>query len=463
MFLYFFFFALNIITILFKITNQKDIFSLSSNNSTLLNLTENDISNDIQLLEISYNDIEFLINVIKQDPKGFANLLINNQVNSMIKGYLKTKITNEKFLDLIMDIKTITTTDNQTKQLIVELFDDIEQNKSSLDYVLLLANETNGYKKKFSISYDFARYHENMLKKIIEIIKNSLKLVNDVLYKFTQDNEILIEELFSKIFRYHHTSEFLYKITYIFLKNETIISEACHFFENTDIKELLESLSNIEEFFDMLPIFQNNENLMTITSLIFANYIILESETSNLSKIIANILRQGLVFYIFYSKNEIIREINSPCAKLLNYTLLGNINEDIREKYNISYEYNENISEYYINKLVYDSTKNKNDILRFENCIKNEISDDIIKNNPAFLSYLIDMTHNFNKSLRNGTYFEDFYFILGFCLPQGFKSEDDNIITNENETYFCEDSDYIYIMHKILRFFFDVNNEEEII
>ena len=463
MFLYFFFFALNIITILFKITNQKDIFSLSSNNSTLLNLTENDISNDIQLLEISYNDIEFLINVIKQDPKGFANLLINNQVNSMIKGYLKTKITNEKFLDLIMDIKTITTTDNQTKQLIVELFDDIEQNKSSLDYVLLLANETNGYKKKFSISYDFARYHENMLKKIIEIIKNSLKLVNDVLYKFTQDNEILIEELFSKIFRYHHTSEFLYKITDIFLKNETIISEACHFFENTDIKELLESLSNIEEFFDMLPIFQNNENLMTITSLIFANYIILESETSNLSKIIANILRQGLVFYIFYSKNEIIREINSPCAKLLNYTLLGNINEDIREKYNISYEYNENISEYYINKLVYDSTKNKNDILRFENCIKNEISDDIIKNNPAFLSYLIDMTHNFNKSLRNGTYFEDFYFILGFCLPQGFKSEDDNIITNENETYFCEDSDYIYIMHKILRFFFDVNNEEEII
>ena len=64
MFLYFFFFALNIITILFKITNQKDIFSLTSNNSTLLNLTENDISNDIQLLEISYNDIEFLINVI---------------------------------------------------------------------------------------------------------------------------------------------------------------------------------------------------------------------------------------------------------------------------------------------------------------------------------------------------------------------------------------------------------------
>jgi hypothetical protein len=238
-----------------------------------------------------------------------------------------------------------------------------------------------------------------------------------------------------------------------------------NFFENTDIKEILRSLININDFVEIFRILKNNDNIINIGNSVLSDYFNFELQNKKYNKVLFSFLREVLIIQVYFIKEEIIKNLNIGCRELLNYTLLGNLNDDIKtKKLNNSYEYNENISEYYINKLVYDSTKNKNDILRFENCIKNEISDDIIKNNPAFLSYLIDMTHNFNKSLRNGTYFEDFYFTFGFCFPQGDKSKKNEfIIDGKVNYYFCEESDYTYIMENILKLFIYVNNKEEII
>lgn len=103
MFIYFFFFALNIITILFKATYQKDICSFTSNNNTLLNYSEN-INDDIQLLEISYNQLIGLINLLKSSPRYIAETLMTNELDGMIKDFLKT-ILKEDYINLIMDIK----------------------------------------------------------------------------------------------------------------------------------------------------------------------------------------------------------------------------------------------------------------------------------------------------------------------------------------------------------------------
>jgi hypothetical protein len=95
--------------------------------------------------------------------------------------------------------------DNQTRKIIIELFDDIKQKSSSLDYILILFNNTNGYKGILNITYDFALHYENIFKKIIIIIKRHLYSLSDVLCKFIRKNKEQIDQSFLKIFGYHHT------------------------------------------------------------------------------------------------------------------------------------------------------------------------------------------------------------------------------------------------------------------
>jgi len=440
MFIYFFLFALNIITILFKITNQKDIYSLTSNNKTLLNFLENNNNNDIQLLENPYKYLEMLITFIKADPKYFAKLLINNELNPIIQKL----IGKEEYLNLIMDIEKIIINDEQTKKLIIELFDDIAQNKSSLDYILLL-NEANGFKEIFSISYDFIRYHRNILKKIVEIFKKFPLILKDTLSKFTKDNQILIEQSFPKKFRYLHYEEFLSS------------SEIYNFFEKADKKDSLKSPSNIDiDILNELFGLYITENYKALFEKICEILI----KTVNLKYFVYNILRYILNLYSLWKEDEIENGMSLGCFKLLKYTLLGKIDDDTMKKYNITDEPKESLSNYYLHKLIYDSTKNKNDILKYDDCIRSDISDDIIRNNPTFLTYLIDETYN-KKWLRNGTYFENFYFISGICLLQGIKKEED---LNDNETeYYCNETDYNYVMKMISKIIARVDDEEKII
>ena len=466
MFMYLVFFVLNIIAILIKITNQKDIYSLVSSNNTLLNFSENNINNDIQLLGISYNDVKGIINFIRSSPKKFADYLIKNKLFEfeLVSNLINKMFDKEEYLNLIIDIKNITVKDNQTKKIIIELFDDIEKNKSSLDYFVKLINNTNGFKEILNLTFDFVLYNENIFKNIINIIKRWLFILNDVLCKFFEGNKELIEKSFLKIFMYHHTSTFFYKMIHIAVKNQKIISEIYNFFENTDIKEIFGSLTNINDLFDILHILKKNENIINIFNLLMSNYVDLELQNKNFDKIINNILREFFTIHSYFKREEMLKNLGIGCYELLSYTLLGNIKNDINKKLNNSYEYNENISEYYINKFLYDSTKDKNDILKYDYCIRTKISDDKIINKPIFMTYLIDMTQKNENSIRNGTYFEDFYFTLGFCLPQGAKSEKNKFIIDGNVSYyFCEDRAYTYIMNIILSIFIHVNDKQEII
>ena len=466
MFMYLVFFVLNIIAILIKITNQKDIYSLVSSNNTLLNFSENNINNDIQLLGISYNDVKGIINFIRSSPKKFADYLIKNKLFEfeLVSNLINKMFDKEEYLNLIIDIKNITVKDNQTKKIIIELFDDIEKNKSSLDYFVKLINNTNGFKEILNLTFDFVLYNENIFKNIINIIKRWLFILNDVLCKFFEGNKELIEKSFLKIFMYHHTSTFFYKMIHIAVKNQKIISEIYNFFENTDIKEIFGSLTNINDLFDILHILKKNENIINIFNLLMSNYVDLELQNKNFDKIINNILREFFTIHSYFKREEMLKNLGIGCYELLSYTLLGNIKNDINKKLNNSYEYNENISEYYINKFLYDSTKDKNDILKYDYCIRTKISDDKIINKPIFMTYLIDMTQKNENSIRNGTYFEDFYFTLGFCLPQGAKSEKNKFIIDGNASYyFCEDRAYTYIMNIILSIFIHVNDKQEII
>jgi hypothetical protein len=143
-----------------------------------------------------------------------------------------------------------------------------------------------------------------------------------------------------------------------------------NFLENNDIKELLGSFTNISDFGDIFRILKNKDNIINIASLIFSDYLNNEMQNKSFTKILNSILRETLIMHLYFKREEIINNTNKGCLELLNYTLLGNLNYDIKEKrHNNSYEYNESLSDYYLQKLVYDSTKNKNDILKYEDCI----------------------------------------------------------------------------------------------
>jgi hypothetical protein len=279
---------------------------LDSSNNTILNFSENNINNDIQLLGISYEEVKGMINYIKYSPKTVTQMLISNNYDKIIQNYITKIFDEEKYSNLIMDIKNITVNDNQTRNIIIELFDDINKNKSSLDYILILLNNTNEYKGILNRTYDFALYNEKIFKNIINNIKRSPNILNDVLCKFIEEKKI-IEQSILKLFGYHHTSEFFYKLIHIMVKNKTNIQEMNNFFENTDIKEVLISLTKINDFVKIFGI--------------FSDYFNFELQNKNYNKIILSILREALTMYLYFKKEDIIKNLNIGCLDLLNYTL----------------------------------------------------------------------------------------------------------------------------------------------
>ena len=146
------------------------------------------------------------------------------------------------------------------------------------------------------------------------------------------------------------------------------------------------------------------------------------------SEALYNILRKEL--------NDIIQNntnITQTCKNFLLERLVG-INEGFPHE----------MSNYYIRKLVDDSSKHRNDLGTFEQCMekKYKFNENLSDNyNPTYVVFTLDkfgLKDKKTKKLifpKNITDIEDVYYIRGFCLPYD----------NQNLTT-CNDTDYKNLM-----------------
>ena len=110
------------------------------------------------------------------------------------------------------------------------------------------------------------------------------------------------------------------------------------------------------------------------------------------------------------------KNISPECLEHLNITLIGDDDD----------EADHNIQNYHIKKLIDDSSKHRNDLSTYDQCMikkyKYDVNEDY--NISTYVVFTLDRTNETNGSSsipmykKNSTEFEQVFFIRGFCLPQ---------------------------------------------
>ena len=144
-----------------------------------------------------------------------------------------------------------------------------------------------------------------------------------------------------------------------------------------------------------------------------------------------NILRKELEIIINNSN------ITAECRDTLNETLL-------QKGVNDEYHY---VSNYHLIKLLQDSSKHKNDLGTYDQCLfrryKRTETDDREYHNSTYVVFILDKSNltdpdtNQITYYKNDSYFDDVFYIRAFCLPQAIQKIDTNRFYKK-----CSDEDY---------------------
>ena len=146
-----------------------------------------------------------------------------------------------------------------------------------------------------------------------------------------------------------------------------------------------------------------------------------------------------------------LTNVSIGCKETMNYYLFGNNSDDANTTSYLR-------SSFHIAKLLDDSSKKKNDLLSYDQCMKKNyrFSDTNIINHDkttrnTYVVVALDKTINRNYSTKNQTLFENYYYLLAFCLPQGYKKGGEYQFINNNKIYyrFCSDDDYKNIIAEV--------------
>jgi hypothetical protein len=220
---------------------------------------------------------------------------------------------------------------------------------------------------------------------------------------------------------------------------------------------ILKNLGNKEEimriiFSDSLMI--GKKGLMKIIVGIAFQLIPQNKRGDNFMDILMGFLRGGVRLYRNYFGLNITKE----CEGLVDYAFLGDLNE--------TKGLSLNLSSFFVYKLLIDSTKNKNDLLTYDNClykppIISKINIDNVDENgvvPAFIITSCDRTIEENKNLyKVSTEIESKYFVSSFCFPQGINKGNSNKYAINGTYLHCTNEDYSLIIKEILALFVNVD------
>ena len=402
------------------------IIDINTNNET--NLLRDRIDKTIKILQnlLIYNNeiFDFLSNFIGKYPELFSFLRIFKKILNT------TEINIEPFINFL----------KQNHKKLFELINNILINFSQTKKLISIFSEFIGDNIEMSINFAKILYNNTKIFKYFLTFIEGDNLISDIIIFVIKNDEYL--------------KEFLN----IFINNSTLL------------ENLLLVMKDIQDpkFYMKLPKYlATDDALIKITIKILKNFMNSQLQTIVPIEFIGTLLRQILNIYVNQNRHYIVKQVSEECIEFLNYTFLGYVNNEVYYKKLGEEKLDKNISYYYIYKFLVDTTKDRNDLLTYENCLDNPpkfkaitgSSLDYMDHIPTFIMSVVDLTNNDNIK-KNFTYFDKYHFILGSCFAQGKNTTKNKfILKNGTQSYYhCNKNDYAYIMNKILKAFIDIED-----
>ena len=427
------FFIITILSILFKLSsqNQNDI-PLNISLENILEIIKNDELLNITLTRFTNYTVEEKKLIIKVKNGLFSN--------------------HHKYIDSLINI--------------------YNKNDTIKKYTSLLSNKTNGYQGIFKILHSFLHYHNEAMELFLNLTYDYPEIFD--LLKLLGKNKII--DYYIYLLKDKGFLELIKKVGLIIIKNETILDNLFGIFEDNKLESIFDNkIQTKEDIYkiikDIFDVCAKNKTIINTVKSMVNIYLKEEMKDLRFSQIFTNFLR---LFFLLYSKdneNEIYSKLSPGCLVLLNYTLFGHLNDELKNR-SANFDYDKEISQLYWYKFYFYSTKDKNDFLTFYNCLESKPIFEIYENifhildhHPVYTISMIDITET-TALKRANTYFEDYHFTLGFCFPQGNESEN-NIIKNldeknSNDYYLCNNTDYEYLSKIIISYLLNIKNKDEI-
>ena len=444
---------------------------------------------------ISKEVILFLLNIINETENFFDDDEYLEQFRVLLK---EDYDIDDKEFNLLVDIfKTID--ENGYMDEVINIFDEkyefqeamdvmseildtcpdltdliIELNKQDLDIInivniLIDTDDTNvdldtfinDFKDKFPILVNFTLH-------VIQYSDDDVELF-EYISDFIYENQDLIEELLEylenntdvleTIIAAPKTEEYQ-RIKKQILKEDNLLTIIKIFIENKDLlikfADMLRTVEKSEHLFVKIVQFLIDNDKFDEVYRKILDYFINNKEQAKILISLLNIFfRELLDIYAMQHQEELEKYISLDCREFLNYTLLGYVDGNNTNNFS-NWNYDKNISSYYLYKFIVDTTKDKNQLLTYENCLdappnfqgiqKSDLQYKYNNNFPTFIISVIDFSDRHNLII-NSTFFENYYFIVGSCLPQGKKN---------TSGFYCQKSDYEYMTNRFMKIFLDV-------
>ena len=428
-------FIINILSILFKLSSQN----------------QNNISFNIP------KKLEFILEIIKNDT--LLNIVL-------------TQLTNYTVEEKNLIIKVKNGLFNNHHKYVDSLINIYNKNDTIINYISFVSNKTNGYPGIFKVLHSILYYHNEAMELFLNLTYDYPEIFD--LLKLLGKNKII--DYYIYLLKDKGFLELIKKVGLIIIKNESILDNLFGIFEDNKLESIFDNkIQTKEDIYkiikDIFDVCAKNKTIINTVKSMVNIYLKEEMKDLRFSQIFTNFLR---LFFLLYSKdneNEIYSKLSPGCLVLLNYTLFGHLNDELKNL-SANFDYDKEISQLYWYKFYFYSTKDKNDFLTFYNCLESKPIFEIYENifhildhHPVYTISMIDITET-TALKRANTYFEDYHFTLGFCFPQGNESEN-NIIknldeNNSNDYYVCNNSDYVYLSKIIISYLLNIKNKDEI-
>ena len=146
-----------------------------------------------------------------------------------------------------------------------------------------------------------------------------------------------------------------------------------------------------------------------------------------------------------YTTNKFYDILRSELKTIIDISNVSNGCREILEEYLLGTK-EKNVSNYHIKKLIDDSSKHKNDLGSYDQCLHRKYKRDSNSTfgEPTYIVFTLDKSElkDYDNQLvykKDRSDFEDIYYVRAFCLPQATK---ENYKKNK-----CSNEDYIEFMN----------------
>ena len=397
-----------------------------------------------------------------------------DKLNKLIDLIIKNKLDND-FLDLIIDII------NKDKPIIDLIFNTgkIFPDIFNLSKIIIKGNDT--------LDNEIEKFKEFMIQnydKIFDLIINIYKCIRNDIYVaknisyFITNNIDISHNIFDilkegNIFQFiadHITNNNLFSVILKSLaEDKALLFNLFEKFANKSSNLLLNLASELKDINHwnqtilFVPKFLVNDEMKGISSDIVINFLKYALKINKFYDFLTQIIKEIIRYKRKKYDNNIKEGLSEECLTFLDYIVFGDglngVNGD------------RNITKYYLYKFFFETVASRSDILIYEDCLDKipsggEITlpnDNNLSHSSSYIISLVDLSKR-NNIIKNSTHFENYHFLIAFCVPQAVNNIKNKFTSTNNETkqLYCNQSDYNFLIKAYLKLGLQYINEEDI-